>query len=129
MSREIVTGVEVADFVARTLNVSFCAPYTTLGIKRGDEVVAGIVFNCYTGNDVELTVAGNDLPRAFLRRVGKYVINELGCIRATITTEQDKVVESAERLGGQIEGRKRNHFGEGRDGIMLGILREDWKFR
>jgi RimJ/RimL family protein N-acetyltransferase len=46
----------------------------------------------------------------------------------TVTTEQEAVATLAERFGGKREGVLRDQFGEGRDGIVLGILRREWKF-
>jgi len=46
----------------------------------------------------------------------------------TITTEKPEVVEYAKRLGGEVEGRLRDHFGEGRDATIIGILKKDWRF-
>ena len=46
----------------------------------------------------------------------------------TVLTEQTRIVRIAERLGGQVEGLMRNHFGKGRDGFLVGILKDDWKY-
>lgn len=120
---------EVARFVGERCSTIICPPFTAMGIERDGEIVAGVVFNNFTRNDVHVTVAGEGFDRAFLRAVGRYVFDQLGCLRMSITTEQEKVVDYAKRLGAQTEGRKRNHFGRGRHGIELGILKEDWKFR
>lgn len=125
----MVTGPHVAAFVSEKLGTRFSPPYTTLGLERDGQLVTGIVFNCYTGHDIEINVAGSELPRSFLKRAAKYCFEECSCIRVTITTEQEHVIDLAHRLLAQTEGRKRNHFGAGRDGVVLGILREDWKFR
>ena len=99
-----------------------------MGIERNGEIVAGVVFNCFTGHDVAVTVAGSRFTRGFISAVGTYVFGKLGCLRMSITTEQPKVIEIAQRLGAKVEGLKRNHFGSGRDGIVLGLLKEEWKF-
>ncbi len=60
--------------------------------------------------------------------MGRYVGELMGCGRVTFVTEQPYVIDLAKRLGAQTEGRIRNHFGSGRDAILLGILKEEWVF-
>ena len=124
----IVTDERVARFVGERCGVIIYPPYTAMGIERNGQVTAGAVFNCYTGNDISVTVAGGPFHRGFISAVGQYVFEQIGCLRMTITTEQPKVIEIAQRLGAQTEGLKRNHFGKGRHGTVLGILREDWNY-
>lgn len=124
----IVTDERVARFVGKRCGTIIYPPFTCMGLDRDGEIMAGVVFNCFTGNDVAVTVAGGPFGREFIASVGKYVFGKLGCLRMSITTEQPKVIEIATRLGAQVEGRKRNHFGSGRDGIVLGLLKEEWKF-
>lgn len=127
--KRIVTDERVAAYVVARNSIAISPPYTALGIEKDGRIIGGVVFNMYTGIDVHVTVAGETgaFTRAFIRRVSHYVFQELGCLRMSITTEQPKVVELATRLLAQTEGRIRNHFGPGRDGILLGILKEDWK--
>jgi RimJ/RimL family protein N-acetyltransferase len=125
----IVTDDRVALFVAERCHVAIVPPFTCMGLERNGEVVAGVVFNCFTWADIQVTVAGHGFTRAFIRAVGRYVFEQLGCLRMSIVTEQPDVMDYAKRLGAQTEGRIRNHFGQGRDGIALGILREEWTFR
>jgi len=124
----IVSGSKVAAYVAGRLETNFYPPFTALGVEQNGEIVAGIVFNCWTGPDVQLTIAAEPtgMTRRFLRRVGLYITKELGCIRATIETEQPHVIEMAMRMGGRVEGVKRDLYGEGRDGTVIGVLRRDW---
>src|SRR3546814_17755647 len=91
-------------------------------MESGGEIVGGVIFNCLEGASVHVTLAGTGWTRGFLRAVGGYVYNQLGCIRMTVTTENPKVAEYAERLGGKREGVMRSHFGPGRDAIIIGIL-------
>lgn len=123
----IVIDDKVARFVAEACGTTICPPFTAMGIERGGEIVAGVVFNNFTRHDIAVTVAGGPFMRGFIRAVGHYVFEQLGCLRITIITEQQKVIDIAQRLGAQTEGRLRDHFGKGRDGTVLGILRDDWR--
>jgi hypothetical protein len=124
----IVTDERVARFVGERCGTIICPPYTAMGIERDGEVTAGVVFNCFTGNDIAVTVAGGPFTRDFIVAVGQYVFEKVGCLRMSITTEKPEVIKIAHRLGAQTEGLKRDHFGKGRDATILGILREDWNF-
>lgn len=99
-----------------------------MGIEKDGAVVAGAVFNHFEGLDLHVTIAGRGWTRGFAAAVGAYVYQQLGCERMTAITEQASVVRIAERMGGQIEGLLRNHFGKGRDGFVVGILKDDWKY-
>ena len=124
----IVTDERVARFVGERVHSIIYPPFTCMGIERDGEIIAGVIFNCFSGKDVAVTVAGRGFTRGFIAAVGKYVFEHLGCLRITITTSQPHVISIAHRLGAQTEGAKRNHFGKGKDATVLGILREDWKF-
>lgn len=123
----IVTDNRVALFVGEQIGAVIYPPFTCMGIERGGKIVAGVIFNCFTAHDVEVTVAGKYFPRWFIREVGNYVFGTMGKLRMSITTEQPEVINYAHRLSAQTEGHKRNHFGEGRDATLLGILKEEWK--
>jgi len=127
-SRKIVCGDDVAEFVGKRVNSIIYPPFTAMGIERDGEIIAGAVFNSFTGCDVHVTVAGEGFTRGFVRAVRHYVFVQLRCLRISIETEKDEVIDYAKRLGAQTEGRKRNHFGKGRHAILLGILKEDWRF-
>ncbi len=124
----IVTDERVAKFVSQAIGIGFVPPYTVMGIERDGEVIAGVLFNIFEGADVHISVAGSGWTKGFFAEVGHYVFNTLGCERMTAITEDTRVVRLAQRLGGEIEGAMRNHFGKGRDGFVVGFLKEDWKF-
>lgn len=125
----IVSDERVARFVGERCGTIIYPPYTCLGVERAGVIIGGAIFNCFTGYDVEMTVAGEAraFTRQFYRAVQEYVFTQMGCLRISVTTESEKVIELAKRLGAHTEGCKRNHFGIGRDGVVLGILKEDWK--
>lgn len=124
----IVANERVARFVSERLSMGLCPPYTTMGIERDGEIAGGVIFNCFEGANVHITVAGVGWTRGFLQAVGGYVFGQLGCERMTATTEQPAVVALACRLGGKVEGVMRNHFGPNRNATIVGILRDDWKY-
>lgn len=123
----IVTDERVALFISEKLGTSFCPPFTCMGIERDGQIVAAALFNQFEGPDVHVSIAGSAWALGFARAVGRYVFQTLGCIRMTATTESIEVTKYAIRLGGQIEGRLRSHFGHGRDATIIGILKKDWK--
>jgi RimJ/RimL family protein N-acetyltransferase len=125
----VTDGPRVAAFVGTRCGTAIVPPFTALGWERDGDLVAGCIFNVYTGPDIEVTVAAEPggITRAFIRACGHYVFTQLGCERVTFTTEQPNVINLAHRLAAQTEGRKRHQYGKGRDGIVLGLLREDWK--
>jgi len=125
---KLVTDARVAKFVGDRVDRTIYPPFTSLGIERGGEVVAGAVFNCYTGADIHLTAAGERFTRGFIRHMGRYVFDQLKCERMTVITEQPEVSALTIRLGGVIEGTLRNQFGAGRDGVILGILKGEYKY-
>lgn len=128
MKTQIATDERVARFLSERLGVALCPPYTVMGLERDGVIVAGVLFNQFEGASVHVSAAGSGWTRDFVRAVGAYVYDQLGCLRMTITTELDAVKSYALRLGGEVEGRMRDHFGEGRDAWIIGILRRDWKF-
>lgn len=124
----IVSDERVARFVSSRLGFALCPPYVSLGTESGARIVNGVIFSCFEGADVHITAAGRGWTKGFLWAVGSYVFDQLGCERMTATTEHDAVVKLACKLGGQVEGCLRNHFGPGRDAWIVGILRGEWKF-
>lgn len=124
----LVTDERVARMVSGLVGRQFVAPYTAMGLEKDGEVIGGVVFNVFEGADLHVTVAGRGFSRGFLADVGEYVFRQLGCERMTVLTEQARIVRIAEKLGGEIEGLLRNHFGRGRDAFLVGILKDDWKF-
>jgi RimJ/RimL family protein N-acetyltransferase len=117
--------VWVAERVAKPAGVNAVG----IGVAIDGEIIGGVIFDDWTGPNIEATVAGEPRAwtRAFLRRLGAYAFEELGCIRVTIRTEQQAVCTYAERLGAMREGVMRSFYGPGRDAVVYGLLAQDWR--
>jgi len=127
----IVAGRMVADYVASRIGKNLVEPYAAIGTMRKGRIIAGVVFNSWTGPDIEITVASEPggLTRRLLRECADYTWHRVCASRVSITTESPEVVALAQRLGGVVEGIKRDGAGPGRDAVMIGILKGDWTIR
>lgn len=124
----IVTDNRVAAFVSERLETQFIPPFTCIGIEKDGEIIAGVVLNVFEGPDCHMSAAGRGWTKGFLADFGNYIFGQLQCERVTAITEQPEVVRLAERLGGQVEGLMRSHFGAGRDAYIVGILKSEYRF-
>lgn len=125
----IVSDERVSLFVSNALQIALCPPYTCMGLERDGEIVAGVIINGWEARNAHVTVAGCGWTRPFVRAVGEYIFGQLGCLRMTVTTPDNRVAEYAKRLGGEVEGLMRNYYGEGQDAILVGILANEWSVR
>ncbi len=111
------------------LSAPFVRPFTAIGIERDGQIAGAMVFNGYTGPDIELTIVGDRvLSRRTIQAAARYVFVQLGCVRLTLTAQNIDHEEIAVRLGFVREGLVRDKFGIGRDGILMGLLRRDCKW-
>lgn len=125
-----MTDIRVVQFVERVIGTTFIPPYTAMGVEIDGEITGGVVFNMFEGVDCHMSVACDKRPwaKGFLADMGDYLFSQLRLERVTVITEQERVVSIARRLGGQVEGVLRSHFGAGRDATIVGILRDEWRF-
>ncbi|ATJ90452.1 MULTISPECIES: GNAT family N-acetyltransferase [Acetobacter] len=128
----VLTSVDdyprITAFLSERLGVQFFPPYTCIASERHGKIECAILFNIYTGFDIHVTIAGNKFSRGLLREFGWYLFRQLEVERFTAITEKQNVVRLVERLGGKREGVIRNHFGPGRDAILMGVLRSEYRF-
>lgn len=127
----IVTDSRVALYVGQRNEQRIEPPFTAMGVDRNGAIVAGAIFRNFNGPDCDVMVVGDvdAFSPLFVRSIGRYVFEQLGCCRLSMTTDQPRVVELALRLGAKVEGLKRDGFGPGKDATLLGVLRSEWKFK
>lgn len=122
----------VGDWVSQEMGLpGFVPPYSALGwLNHEGEMVGGVVFNGYTGPNVEASVAWSGvLTRGVLRHVRRYVFDQHQCRRITIHTRASNagVINQAQRLGFKPEGTHPAFFADD-DGVSLGLLRQDCRW-
>lgn len=124
----IVGGEKVARFVSDGLGFGLCPPYIALGTEVDGRIVNGVIFNHYEGSDIHVSAYGSRWRRQIMEAIGVYVFDMLGCARATIVTQFEAVARLAEKLGGVREGVMRDHYGKGIPGILIGVLRDEYRY-
>ncbi|MBX4940994.1 MULTISPECIES: GNAT family N-acetyltransferase [Rhizobium] len=120
---------DIAAWVGAKIGVSFEPPYTALAHVDRGRIIAAYVFNVWTGHDVEVSLAADRLSVTLMRAAFRYVVEQLGCRRATFRTRSDNMQaqKALDRLGAQLEGRQRGYFGDC-DALLYGILKEDFPY-
>ena len=119
-----------AEFAARILNAekNWGEWFQCIGLEREGKIVAVAVFNDYTGDNIEITVAseGRWAFRGVIRRAMDYAFREQGCKRITahIRPSNERALSAARRVGFKDEGRARRWFGN-EDAIILGLLPDE----
>lgn len=123
--------MRVASWVAdRVGGGGFVPPFTALGWEASGKIVGGVVFNCFTEHDIELTIAGRGaVTRQALRDIATYVFLQLGASRGSIRTRASRadIIDQALRIGFKREGYHPKLFGED-DGVSLGMTRADCRW-
>ncbi|MBX5008135.1 GNAT family N-acetyltransferase [Rhizobium lentis] len=120
---------DIAAWVGAKIGVSFEPPYTALAHVYRGRIIAGYVFNVWTAHDIEVSLAADRLSVILMRAAFRYVVEQLGCSRATFRTRADNVQaqKALDRLGARLEGRQRGYFGDC-DALLYGILKEDFPY-
>lgn len=119
----------VADWVAKQpFGKPFHAPYNAIGvIDASGRLTGGFVFTGYTGDCVEMSVAGRGMVcRDAWRAMLSYVFDQLGCSRLQVhTSEQNKPVKRLlPKAGFNFEGPCRRLYGR-HDGFQYALTTDD----
>lgn len=136
--KHVITGMDqpVAEWVAAKIpHMSLGeSPYTAIGlIDEHGYLHAGVIYSVYTGNDIFAHIAllnRRSINRAFIEAAFKYPFLQLNCARVTVMVAlgNDASHEFVTRLGFQREGRLREWYEDGQDGIVYGMLRRECRW-
>lgn len=105
-----------------------------IGLEEGGELVAGVVFNLYTGPSICMHVAAEPgrrwMTRDFLFRCFAYPFLQLQCNRITGLVRMDNLDAQRfdEHLGFKKEGILRKAASDGTDFILYGMLKEECRW-
>ena len=122
---------DMARWLGAKTGLDFKPPFTWIGsINKTGEIEAVLLFQSWTTNDIEISVAATTLSRTLLRAAFRYVVGQLHCRRATFRTHEDneRAVASLFRAGGRLEGRLRRYYPDGAAALVFGILKEDYPY-
>ena len=112
--------------------MEFKPPYSAMASTDNETgyITAGVVFQNWTGRDIELSVAATSIPRSLLKGIYRYTVEQLGCRRVTFRVRSSDLgtQDLAQRLGAKYEGRVRRFYSEREDAVILGILKEDYPY-
>ena len=116
----------LAAYVSAQIGAEIVAPFTALGWESAGKLAGVAVFNCFTGPDIEMTIAGRAaVTREAMRTIADYVFRQLKVERVSIRTRASRkdVVDQAIRIGFSPEGYHPKLFGDD-DGVSLGMTRD-----
>jgi RimJ/RimL family protein N-acetyltransferase len=121
----------IAKYVAEALGEEGFGECYTIGNVKNNILVAGVVFNNYTGLSVQMTAAGvgHWCTHELLNNCFSFVFNGLKCKRITVLVAKSntKALKLNKHLGFIEEGIVR--MGEGdEDLILLGMLKSECRY-
>jgi RimJ/RimL family protein N-acetyltransferase len=126
---------KVLDFMEKHLpDCKFNGNENTLGVEQDGELIAGVVFEGYTGSSISMHVAAVEgklwLSREFLFRSFAYPFLQLECNRVTglVRVDNPKAQKLDEHLGFVREGVMRKGATDGTDYIIYGMLKEECRW-
>lgn len=127
----LCTGEEIRPYVEANIGATLPENATFIADYRDGQIVSAAGFASWYGHDVEVFLASaGALGRGFLKRLGKYAFDELGCARVTCRVASDNPwCEVLTRVGFTLEGRMRRGFdGATIDMMIFGVLKEEYRY-
>lgn len=124
----------VAAWVGRQIGIEFADNVTAIGIERNGELVCGVVYDRYTGNDICMHVAAKPgvmwARREAMFRFFAYPFIQLKCSRVTGLVAANNLTSRKfnHSVGYQFEGVLRKGHENGQDLIIYGMLRDECRW-
>lgn len=127
-------GGIVSDFVASQLGIESWSHCRAIGLERDGEIIAGVVYDYYTGSNVCMHIAAIPgrkwMTKEFLRMIFYYPFAQLGVKRLSgiIAESNHDSVRFAKKLAGaKLEARLKDAHPDG-DMLIYVMFREDCKY-
>lgn len=134
--KRVVYGEDarVAQWVGDLVGENYAAGSAAIGLEQDGELIAGVVFDLYTGPSISMHVAAVPgkrwMTKDFLWRCFAYPFLQLQCNRITGLVRADNLVAQKfdEHLGFKREGLLRKAAADGTDYVLYGMLREECRW-
>jgi RimJ/RimL family protein N-acetyltransferase len=101
--------------------------YAAIGLlNSNEELVAGVVFDCYQHPNILMHISAERLSRGFMDAIVRYAFEQLQCkrITGTILKSNKKSRRFANHMGFKLEGVMRNAHEDG-DVCIYGLMKKD----
>lgn len=124
----------VIDWVGKRVNELDFGSANGIGLEEDGELIAGVVFNLYTGPSISMHVAAVPgkrwMTKEYLWRCFAYPFLQLKCNRITglVRADNYEAQRFDEHLGFKREGVMRRACDDGADMLVYGMLREECRF-
>jgi RimJ/RimL family protein N-acetyltransferase len=124
----------VVSWVAQRIDEQRFEGAIGIGLEEDGELIAGVVFNMYTGPSICMHVAAVPgkrwMTREYLWRCFAYPFVQLECRRITGLVRVDNLEAQKfdEHLGFKREGLLRQACDDGTDMILYGMLKSECRF-
>lgn len=135
MSDVIVSNAEeIAAYVEATsgLRRDSMGHITGLGVRRGDALIVGVVFEKYMKSSIEVHIASTDrtwLSKRFARLVARYTFDQLGCkvVFARMSSANHRAIAFALKLGFTLDHVMRDAMPD-KHIYLLSMRRENCRY-
>ena len=135
MMKQVIYGQDerVAKWVGDQIDEVYLPGSAAIGLEENGELIAGVVFDHYTGPSISMHVAATGkrwMTKDFLWRCFAYPFIQLQCNRITGLVRADNIAAQKfdEHLGFKREGLLRKAAKDGTDYIVYGMLREECRW-
>lgn len=107
--------------------------FTGLDFHKDGNRIAGMIFNNYTGFDVNIHIAADSPEWAkpgVLKKIADLIFNQWGCVRITTIAGRTnkKAIKLNSGLGFVLEGIQRRGLDGKEDALIFGMLKEECKW-
>lgn len=108
--------------------------FEAVGVARDGRLIGGVIYVEYREvapgeHDIRMHCAGEPgwLNKATLRALFSYPFEQLKCVRVTgvVARANKRALDLNRRLGFKIEGCIRDGYGAGKDGLLMGMLKDE----
>ena len=126
--------IAVAEWVRqRVYHVETWGPFTAIGVVRGSDLIAGIVYNNFRWPTMEASIASTDASwcsRRNLAAIFAYPFRQCECTRLGATTEatNQPVRAFLGRLGFREEGLLKSALPDRADAVIFGMTPEECRW-